>query len=70
MPVYDYKVMKYRALAKVKDFKSAPVKEFISRNKPDFSIECSIVDICGVPNLSSEAVGMVSHLEVRYFLFD
>jgi hypothetical protein len=70
MPIYDYKVMKYRALAKVTEFKSVPVKEFITRFKPEYALECSIVEICGVPNLSSQAVGMVAHLEVRYFLFD
>lgn len=62
--------MKYRHLGKSKEFMAMQNKEFIRRFKPDYAMEFTVSEIVGVPNMTSSAVGMESHLEVRYFLFD
>jgi hypothetical protein len=68
MPQYDYRSMKYKYLGRLKDYQVG--KEYIARNRPSYAMEFTVVEVSNVPNLSSKAVGMQSHLEARYFLFD
>lgn len=70
MPCYQYKDMKYKALGKTKDFRAISAKEFVGRFKPECGLEVNVAEIVGVPNLTSDVVDSVSHLEVRYFLYD
>jgi len=63
--------MKFRDLAKVKEFKTINAKEFIVKNKPALALECTVIDIVGVPNLDLDFdANATPHVEVRCFLFD